>query len=225
MKKPILCLGGACLLAASISSLPHQAAAFPPAFITAMKTQAKTYGAVIHVSSETAEEKKSREFIDSLAQNAINFLADESLNNEQKKKKFEKLLNDRFAMKTIGRFAMGRYWRTASPAQREQYFKLFQDMIVDVYSHRFSEYNGQEFIVSSAKAQNEKDTIVQSYIVDQSGKKFSVDWRVRNKNGVYKVVDVMVEGVSMALTQRSDFASVIQRGGGNVDVLIAHLEK
>ena len=69
------------------------------------------------------------------------------------------------------------------------------------------------------------DVLVTSYIVPDAGSKVQVDWRVRNKNGSYQIIDVIIEGVSMTMTQRSDFSSVIQRGGGDFEVLLAHLRK
>lgn len=125
-------------------------------------------------------------------------------------------------MKTIGRFSLGRYWRVSTAEQRREYLDLFNHMIIQVYSNRFSEYSGQSFETAGFRQESEKDTIVTSYISDDKTK-VQVDWRVRHKNGHYKVVDVMVEGVSMSMTQRSDFSSVIQRGGGNISVLLDHL--
>ena len=167
----------------------------------------------------------AQKFIDSLTQRAVTFLGDADLSAEKRRKKFRKLLQDGFDLKTIGRFSLGRYWRTASAAQKKQYQGLFEDMIINVYSSRFEEYNGQEIEVLNARKEGKSDVIVHSKIIPNSGPKIDVDWRVRYKNGQYKIVDVIVEGVSMALTQRSDFAAVIQRGGGKVDVLIAHLQQ
>lgn len=163
-------------------------------------------------------------FIDGMGARAIGFLGDEKLSQDQKEAEFRKLLRQSFDMSTIGRFALGRYWKTATPAQKKQYQKLFEDMVVDVYSARFEEYNGQGFHVKSARPDTDSDSIVTSFIVPDEGPQIQVDWRVRKKDGGYKIVDVIIEGVSMALTQRSDFASVIQRGGGNMDVLITHLQ-
>ena len=73
---------------------------------------------------------------------------------------------------------------------------------------------------------HEKDTIVKSKIISpKSNNDVPVEWRVRKKGNQYKVIDVLVAGVSMSVTQRSDFSSVIQRGGGDVSVLINHLKK
>lgn len=168
--------------------------------------------------------REAKSFITHISDHGIGFLSDDKLTEDQRKKEFRTLLNNNFDMNTIARFAMGRHWRTASKAQKREYVDLFRVMIVDVYSRRFKDYNGQALNVYDARAQG-RDVFVSSKILPDEGPAISVDWRVRKKDGKYKVVDILVEGVSMALTQRSDFSSVIQRGGGNVDVLIAHLKK
>ena len=167
----------------------------------------------------------AQKFIDGMAQRALDFLADAALSHEQKSNEFRKLLQDSFDMETIGRFALGRYWRTATPEQRKEYQKLFREMVVQVYSERFRDYEGQHVETRSFRIDGDNDTIVTSFIVPQDGAEIQVDWRVRYKNSHYQIVDVVVEGVSMSVTQRSDFSSVIQRGGGDIQVLISHLKK
>lgn len=167
----------------------------------------------------------AQNFVESMAQRGLDFLADEKLTKKQKKSAFSKLLSDSFAMKTLARFSLGRYWRVASPEERREYLNLFEKMIIDVYSSRFGDYQGQSFDVRKARSDNDRDVVVSSFIVPQNGSEIQVDWRVRYKNKKYRVVDVVVEGVSMAVTQRSDFSAVIQRGGGKVQVLLTHLRK
>ncbi len=162
-------------------------------------------------------------FVDNLAQEGIGFLGNEGMSHDDRKAAFKKLLGNKFDMQTIGRFALGRYWQTATPTQRKEYLSLFQRMTIEVYSQRFSDYQGQSLKVNGSRPEGAADTLVNSVIVQDSGPPVKVDWRVRQKDGGYKVVDVIVEGVSMAVTQRSDFASVIQRGGGRLEVLLAHL--
>lgn len=161
--------------------------------------------------------------IQDMAGKAIDFLGDKSLTFDQRKKQFRQLLRNNYDMKTIGKFALGRYWRPATEAQRREYLALFETMIVDIYSRRFADYNGQDFVVRGSRSDESGDVIVTSAIVQPNGSEVKVDWRVRNKGEGYKVIDVIVEGVSMALTQRSDFASVIQRGGGDMNVLLVHM--
>jgi phospholipid transport system substrate-binding protein len=177
----------------------------------------------VQVSDQVAVGAKN--FVASMGDRAIGFLADASLTTEQRKEEFRKLLEDSFDMETIGRFAAGKTWRQASPQQRKEYQKLFKQMIVDVYSRRFEEYEGQKFEVRAFRPEGKKDIQVTSFIVPQGEPDVQVDWRVRYKDGRYKIVDVVVEGVSMAITQRSDFSSIIQRGGGNFQILIDHMRK
>lgn len=170
-----------------------------------------------------AIEQESKAFIETLTSTGIGFLSNAGLSQDQKKSEFKKLLHTNFDMRTIGRFSLGRYWNVATKSEQSEYQNLFEDMIVDVYARRFGDYQGQELIVKSARADGKSDAIVNSYI-KHNGQKVSVDWRVRKKNGSMKVIDVIVEGVSMATTQRSEFSSIIQRGGGQVDALLAHLK-
>ena len=165
----------------------------------------------------------AEKFIVSLTDQGIGFLSDSSISTEKQKAAFRKLLNKNFDMNTIARFSLGRHWRTASKPQRDEYLKLFKAMIIDVYSERFKDYEGQVINVKGSRKEGAKDILVLSTLQQDSGPDVKVDWRVRNRNGQYKVIDVIVEGVSMALTQRSDFSSVVQRGGGDMEALLAHL--
>tara|TARA_Y100000590_G_scaffold364315_2_gene422634 strand:- start:19140 stop:19850 length:711 start_codon:yes stop_codon:yes gene_type:complete len=195
---------------------------------TSMASAQPSHNAIIQISNEKSDKelKQAEAFINDLAKTAIGFLSNEALSTQDKEKQFKKLLNNRFDMRSIGRFAMGRYWRTASTDQQKEYLTLFNDMIVQVYSRRFSEYQGQAIEVISSRPEGKRDILVASFIKQDNGPDVRLDWRLRTgKDGKLKVIDIVVEGVSMALTQRSDFASVIQRGGGNVQILISHLEQ
>lgn len=176
-------------------------------------------------AGENKVEQGASAFVQDMADKGIDFLDNDELTVEQKKNRFRVLLKDSFDMRTIGRFALGRYWRVATEKQRNEYLRLFKNMVIEVYAKRFSEYKGQGFEVTKARADGERDAIVTSFVIPKNEPKIQVDWRVRYKNGRYQIVDIIVEGVSMSVTQRSDFSSVIQRGGGNVQVLLDHMKK
>jgi phospholipid transport system substrate-binding protein len=167
----------------------------------------------------------ARNFIENVSQRGLNFLSNEDLSHKQRRQEFRELLNDSFDLKTIGRFALGRYWRVASPEQRKEYQKLFEDMVVESYAKRFSEYQGQKLTILKSRSVGDQDALVQTEIVSTSNNapNVQVDWRVRYKDGQYQIIDVIVEGVSMTLTQRSEFSSIIQRGGGNMEALLQRL--
>jgi len=175
--------------------------------------------------SKAEIEEGASNFVDSMANRALGFLGNEEMDNKEKKARFKELLESSFDMDTIGRFSLGRYWRVSTKQQREEYLALFRKMVVAIYSGRFLDYSGERFEIRDSRPDGTRDTIVNSFIVPEHGTEIQVDWRVRYKNGRYQIVDVVVEGVSMSVTHRSEFSSVIQRGGGNVQVLIAHLRE
>lgn len=176
---------------------------------------------IVQITDNSAAAAQS--FIDDMGKQAVSFLSDPSLNQVQKEDEFRKLLRKSFDMQTIGRFSIGQYWKALSPEEQKEYLKLFEAMVVDVYAQRFNDYQGQKFEVSGTRPNGKKDILVTSYIVPDAGEKIQIDWRVRPKNGGYRIIDVIIEGVSMSVTQRSDFSSVIQRGGGEASVLLDHL--
>lgn len=179
---------------------------------------------ILPVSGEMNGER-AKATIDKMGQKAISFLSNGSLSQTQKEQEFRKLLSSNFDMATIGRFALGKNWKVATQKQQQEYQRLFKNLIVEVYAARFNDYNGQKFDVTSFQNTGKRDITVTSYIIPDNGSKVKIDWRLRDREGQYKIIDVIIEGVSMSLTQRSDFASVIQRGGGDVEVLLAHLRK
>jgi len=208
-------------------AVPNQGMALDNSFIGLYSSSLISYNKHVYVSAanQSGEIKQgAKNFISDMGEEAINFLSDDSLTQSQKESEFRDLLKANFDMKTIGRFALGKYWNLASPSEQQQYQRLFENMVVEVYAQRFNEYQGQDFEVRDARPSGKSDVIVNSLIVPDSGSDIQVDWRVRYKDGRYKIVDVIIEGVSMAVTQRSDFSSVIQRGGGNIQVLLTHLQ-
>lgn len=166
------------------------------------------------------------DFVQKLGDKAIKTLADKSVSPEQAGKTFRNMLETSFDLDLIGRFALGpAVWKTASADQRQRYLKLFEKLVVQIYSDRFKLYSGENFKVSNAKIEDDRDTYVTSLIEKPAGgPPVQVDWRIRNK-GTPKVIDVIVEGVSMSVTQRSEFSAVIQKNGGNIDAFLKNLSE
>jgi phospholipid transport system substrate-binding protein len=121
---------------------------------------------------------------------------------------------------TIGKFVLGRYWRTATDAERAEFLKLFEDFIVKSYAVRFADYAGESFDVQNTTGGSDGASVVHSRINRKGAETIRVDWRVQQSQDRLAITDVVVEGVSMAVTQRSEFASVIQSKGGKVAGLI-----
>ncbi|NQZ13506.1 MAG: ABC transporter substrate-binding protein [Alphaproteobacteria bacterium] len=211
---------------AIIASTSTSALAFDFGKVTAHYAALSSHNSVYVEVSDEVEVKEltpSEAFIDTMGKTAVSFLANETLSQDQKRAEFEKLLKKNYDMKTIGRFALGKNWNLANDAQQKEYLKLFEQMVVDVYSQRFDDYEGQRFEVRASRDVGKSDQLINTVIIPDSGPEIDVDWRVRTKDGKRKIIDVIIEGVSMSLTQRSDFSSVIQRGGGTIEPLLEHL--
>lgn len=155
----------------------------------------------------------ARSFINNLGTQAIAVLGP-NIPEQQRLARFRELFHNDFDIPGIGRFVLGRYWRTATPQQQQEFLGLFQEYIVRAYSTRLGQYGGEPFRVTGARP-NGGETIVSSEIVRSNGTPVAVDWYLAgNAPGQYKITDVYVGGVSMAVTQRDEFASIIQRNGG-----------
>jgi phospholipid transport system substrate-binding protein len=143
----------------------------------------------------------------------------------QRVARFRELLREDFDVPGIGRFVLGRYWNQASEEQRAEFVKLFEDYIAMAYATRLAEYTGETFKVTGSRPEAD-GAIVSSQILRPAGAApVKVDWRLTGRDGNYKISDVSVDGISMAVTQRSEFASVIQHNGGQVQGLIAMLRQ
>ena len=154
-------------------------------------------------------------FINDLVSDALKTLGNKQLSNDDRATRFRNLLDSDFDIPRIARFVLGRYWNEASEQDRQKFQKLFEEYIVRSYAKRFSEYSGEQVKVTGSRPESETSTLVQSQILRPNGAPpAKVDWRVRKDGAAFKIVDVDVEGVSMVLTQREEFSSVIQRSGG-----------
>ncbi len=163
-------------------------------------------------------------FVTSLANSAITMVADKSLNENERDERFRKLFVANFDIPAIGKFVLARYWRVATPEQRGEFLKLFEDQQVLTWAHRFKDYSGEQLQVAGGERENAHEWLINSQITRIKGPPIPVQWRLRDEpDGSYRVTDLIVEGVSMAITQRSDYASVLQGMSGHIDQLLSSM--
>ncbi|MAH84719.1 MAG: hypothetical protein CBB68_10355 [Rhodospirillaceae bacterium TMED8] len=175
-------------------------------------------------AGEAAVEAKA--FIEELADRAVRSLAAPNINKVERRKRFRELMLETFAFNRIAAWVLGRYWRRASDTEKQEYLALFEDMLVTIYADRFAKYSGEALKVGRSEVRSQTDILVHSKIVRQNGlKPVDVAWRVSPKDGNYKIVDVMVEGLSMGLTQQREFSSVIRKNGRGIQGLLDELKK
>lgn len=171
-------------------------------------------------------EDSSRQFIQKVADQVIESLASQDAPKTDRVERFRVLFNDSFAVKSIGKFVLGRHWRGATDAEKAEYLRLFEDLMVISYVDRFSNYAGEALSLTDARKENETNVTVFSEIKRPGGAKpIRVNWRVGTNGTIYKILDVVVEGTSMSATLRSDFGSIVRRKDGKVSGLIEELKK
>jgi len=128
----------------------------------------------------------------------------------------------------LGRLVLGRYWRQANPRQRTTYLRLFRRYMVQTFVQRLRQYVGNDpdqpgpaFQVVASRPVGNRDVLVQSRVLPPSSQPLRVDWRLRERPGGPVIIDLIIEGISLLVTQRSEFAAVLERGG--VDGLLTEL--
>ena len=159
-------------------------------------------------------------FVDRAGQDLVNAINDPRLNQTQRRDKVASVLRYAIDIEGTGRFILGRYVRQASPAELQDYLKLFDEIIIRNLSARFGEYRGVKFSLGRSQQRTEEDALVSTLIERPNSPSFTLDWRVAEINGQPKVVDVIAEGTSLRLTTRSEYAAVIQRNSGRVASLL-----
>jgi phospholipid transport system substrate-binding protein len=143
---------------------------------------------------------------------------------DQKATYFHQMLRQDFDLTGISRFVLGPYWRVASKTQRREFCSLFEDHLVRFYGQRFAQYGGETLTVNGSRS-DPAGVMVTSQIIRPQGPPIEVDWRLVVNDGRYKISDLSIDGLSMALTQRSEFAAIIQRNAGRVAGLLATMRE
>jgi len=153
-----------------------------------------------------------RQFIDHLGGEVLGILNDKGIDQAGRADRFRTLFNAAFDLPSIAQFVLGRHWREATPEQRAEWQEVLRDYIAGLYARQFSAYNGQQFEVVRERPLD-GTTVVQTRIQQADGQPLDVDFRVQQKGDESKIVDVLVANVSLIVTKRAEFDSVIQREG------------
>ncbi len=174
-----------------------------------------------------AESGGASRFIRDLGDQAIQVLQTPGLTLEQREGRFRDILRQGFNVDFIGRFVIGNHWRKASAQQKADYQQLFGEYILQTYASRFGGYAGERLAIAEEKPAGKTDVVVRTRIDRPSGSPINADWRVRVTDGRYGIIDVMVQGVSMALTHRQEFSGLIKKNGldGLIQLLSARVGK
>lgn len=166
-------------------------------------------------------------FLADLSQRASSQLNEAGLSDEEKQRRFRTLLTEGFDVAAIGRFVLGRYWRGASEDERREFLQTFEDTLVFRFLPILGEYADDTLKVDSVRPFADAANIfsVESQLKRKSGPPVRLDWRIHQGANGYQILDVVAEGVSVAVTLRAEYNAVLKQNGGKVSELNAALRK
>ena len=191
----------------TIALLPLQAAAAP-------------------ASAPRVRDALAEQFVESQAQRIVATLANRRLGEAEKRRVFRQAVDEVVDVPRVTTFVLGKYARTISPADRQAFAVVFREYAQGVYEKRIGDYRGETVTVTGSVARKPGDVVVFTALSGGSiSQPLPVAWRVLNGAGGWKVVDVQVKGVWLAITQQQDFVSTIDNAGGNVGALTAQLKR
>ena len=159
--------------------------------------------------------------------NRASAVLSKNISKEEKITELKSIAKDTVDIKGVGFYSLGSARKTLNESQKNEYFELFEDYFLKSFSSRLSEYTNPKIEVQGKKKINENYTIVNSLLVSTSDRpEVKIDWRVYTKNSKNPLIrDLIIEGLSLARTQKEEFASVLSSNEDNIEALFKVLEE
>jgi phospholipid transport system substrate-binding protein len=175
-------------------------------------------------AAETAPTDPAIAFVNRLADAAMQTMVGKGVPDSERAARFRTLFTAEVDLAEIGRRVLGRYWRTATPEQQQDFLRLFEDIVVLTWSTRFKDYGGDlRHTAIGLVDDGERGLTVTSRVERDRQQPITLQWRLKRTEGGFRVVDLIVEGSSMAVTYQSEYASVIRANGDRIDGLLSAL--
>jgi phospholipid transport system substrate-binding protein len=183
--------------------------------------------AVLGIGSQPAwAQSGASAFVQQLGDRAILELTDKKVSDSERVTRMRSMLRESFDVPAVSRFVLGTYYRQATEAERNEFMKLYEIVVAHTYAGLFKKYSGEKFQVQRERPLDDETSIVYGQILQPAGgEPVAIEVTVQKEGGGYKAVDIKVEGISMPLTHRKEYASVIQRNRGQVSSLLKILKQ
>ena len=164
-------------------------------------------------------------FVEKVTREGIEEIINANVSQTVKDQRFEKLFNNALDLNFIGQFVLGRYWRTSTPEQKKGFINAYRELNIKTWSKRFDEFKGKKFVFKGTSPSNSANQIfVNSLVPMDQGEPAKVVWRVKQTGDKFKIVDIIIENVSLAITARNEYTAYIKSAPGGVDDLIKDLQ-
>ena len=181
---------------------------------------------LIFQNSLIAYNSDPKEFIKELVGDAINKLSDKNLDKVEKSNFIEKIALENVDINALGLYTLGELRKTSDKQNIQNYQKAFEKYFLKSLTSRLADYSSSKFVVLEAEKKSTNYTIVTSKVIpDDDGPEIKIDWRIYTKNSDKPLIrDLIVEGLSLARTQKEEFASILNSNNNDINVLIGKLE-
>jgi len=143
---------------------------------------------------------------------------------EAKRRELTVIIDAAIDVDGVGRFCLGRFWRQASAEQQKHYLELFHKVLVTSVTAKLGDYQGVKLTIGRTR-QQEEEQIVSTVVERPNNPPTTVDWVITQPMSAPRIIDVVAEGTSLRITQRSDYAAYLQRNGNSIDALIGAMRQ
>ena len=158
----------------------------------------------VNPAHAAADAAKAEAFVKQVTENGVEDIINANISQAEKDARFEKLFNNALDLNFIGQFVLGRYWKTATPQQRQDFIQAYRDLNIKTWSNQ---------------------VFVNTDVPMDQGEPAKVVWRVKQNGDKFKIVDIIIENVSLAITARNEYTAYIKNNPGGVNALIKDLQQ
>ena len=182
---------------------------------------------IFQSSFATTYSSDPQTFVKEMVNDAINTLSNKNLTDEEKANFIENLAMDNVDINALGLYTLGELRKSADKANLEKYQRTFEKYFLKSLTSRLTDYSSNKFEVISSEKKSSNYTIVKSKIAkNENQPEIKIDWRIYTKNPEKPLIrDLIVEGLSLARTQKEEFASILSSNNNDINVLITKLEE
>ncbi len=182
---------------------------------------------IFQISLANTYNSEPKAFVEELVNDAINKLSDKNLSKEEKKKFIESIATENVDINALGLYTLGELRKTADKNSLDKYQKIFEKYFLKSLTSRLTDYSSNKFEVLEAEKKSTNYTIVKSKIVKSDDQpEIKINWRIYTKNPEKPLIrDLIVEGLSLARTQKEEFASILNSNNNDLNFLISKLDE
>ena len=180
---------------------------------------------VTNIAKADVNATGAENFIKKMTDDGIEQIINAKVSQTEKQARFKKLFNESLDLDFIGKYVLGRYWRTATPEQKKEFIATYRELNTKVWSERFDEFKGKHFEFKGTTPSNSAGQIFINTIVPMDqGEPATVVWRVKQDRNTFKVIDIIIEKVSLTMANRNEYTAFIKDHGNDINALIANLK-